>query len=63
MRPSEKISVKGLLAMGAVDDAERRFLSEGEIEEGGKPHSMSKERAFEQQEQILTKLIERMSVE
>ena len=63
VRPSEKISVKGLLAMGAVDDAERRFLSEGGIEEVGKPQPLSKDRAFDLQDQILNKLIERMNVE
>ena len=49
--------------MGAVDDAERRFLSEGGIEEVGKPQPLSKDRAFDLQDQILNKLIERMNVE
>ena len=39
--------------MGAVDDAERRFLSEGGIEEAGKPQSLSKDKAFDLQEQLL----------
>ena len=43
--------------MGAVDDAERRFLSEGGIEEVRKPQSLSKEKAFDIQEQILNELI------